>query len=98
MAVIAGRRLPCLICAVGLLFIGEAIEIFAGDYGAIVQVALVFLMSVGAIVLLPSKRVRSWLKVKIGDRIDGGTIAAISEDALVYRKGGRNFELNMPQG
>ena len=48
-----------------------------------------------ALVRLPSGR---YVKVKIGDRIDGGTIAAISEDALVYRKGGRNFELNMPQG
>ena len=48
-----------------------------------------------ALVRLPSGR---YVKVKIGDRIDGGTIAAISEDTLLYRKGGRSYELNMPQG
>ena len=48
-----------------------------------------------ALVRLPSGR---YVKVKIGDRIDGGTIAAISENALLYRKGGRSYELSMPQG
>lgn len=49
-----------------LMFLAsEAIDIFASDYAAIIQVALVFLMSIGAVVLLPSPRVRSWLKVKL---------------------------------
>ncbi|MGJ8535629.1 MAG: XrtA/PEP-CTERM system histidine kinase PrsK [Parasphingopyxis sp.] len=43
----------------------ELIDIFAGSRAALVQVAIVFLLSVGAITLLPSKRVRGWLRVKI---------------------------------
>ncbi len=35
-------------------------------------------------------------KVKIGDRIDGGRVAAISNSELRYKKGGRNLVLKMP--
>lgn len=48
-----------------MFFATELIDIFAGSSAALVQVVLVFLLSVGAIVLLPSKRVRGWLRVKM---------------------------------
>jgi hypothetical protein len=35
-------------------------------------------------------------KVKVGDRIDGGRVAAISNSELRYQKGGRNVVLKMP--
>lgn len=35
-------------------------------------------------------------KVKVGDRIDGGRVAAISTSELRYTKGGRNVVLKMP--
>jgi hypothetical protein len=35
-------------------------------------------------------------KVKVGDRIDGGRVAAISNSELRYKKGGRNVVLKMP--
>ena len=35
-------------------------------------------------------------KVKVGDRIDGGRVAAISNSELRYAKGGRNVVLKMP--
>ncbi|UMA65832.1 hypothetical protein LVO79_05035 [Roseivivax marinus] len=35
-------------------------------------------------------------KVKVGDRIDGGRVAAIGESELRYVKGGRNVTLEMP--
>lgn len=37
-------------------------------------------------------------KVKVGDRIDGGKISAISETELRYVKNGRNVVLKMPRG
>ena len=37
-------------------------------------------------------------KVKVGDRLDGGQIAAIGRDQLRYTKGGRNFTLTVPSG
>ena len=37
-------------------------------------------------------------KVKIGDRIDGGKVAAISDTELRYVKNGRNVVLKMPRG
>ncbi len=47
----------------------RAISSFASDYTALIEIGLVFLMSVGAIVLLPSKRVRGWLKVKLAKHL-----------------------------
>ena len=35
-------------------------------------------------------------KVKVGDRIDGGRVAAISNSELRYKKGGHNLVLKMP--
>ncbi|SLN44099.1 hypothetical protein ROJ8625_02198 [Roseivivax jejudonensis] len=35
-------------------------------------------------------------KVKVGDRIDGGRVAAIGDSELRYVKGGRNLTLEMP--
>jgi len=52
-----------------MFFASELIDIFAGSSAALVQVALVFLLSVGAIVLLPSKRVRGWLRVKMAKHL-----------------------------
>jgi len=37
-------------------------------------------------------------KVKVGDRIDGGRVAAIGETELRYTKNGRNVVLRMPKG
>ncbi|MFY0595711.1 MAG: hypothetical protein JXQ85_04695 [Cognatishimia sp.] len=37
-------------------------------------------------------------KIKIGDRIDGGKVAAISTSELRYVKGGRTIILKMPRG
>ncbi len=48
-----------------------------------------------ALIRLPSGR---FVKVKVGDRIDGGQIAAIGDDSLRYVKGGRNVTLTMPSG
>ncbi|WP_425073065.1 hypothetical protein [Sagittula sp. S175] len=39
-----------------------------------------------------------YLKVKVGDKIDGGKVAAIGESELRYVKGGRNVTLQMPRG
>ena len=37
-------------------------------------------------------------KVRIGDRVDGGTVAAITESEVRYKKGGRMVSLAMPRG
>ncbi|TCP43286.1 hypothetical protein [Rhodovulum marinum] len=48
-----------------------------------------------ALVRLPSGR---YEKVKVGDRIDGGRVAAIGESQLRYVKNGRNVVLDLPGG
>lgn len=48
-----------------------------------------------ALVRLPSGR---YVKVKVGDSLDGGQIAAIGRDQLRYVKGGRNITLTIPSG
>jgi type IV pilus biogenesis protein PilP len=48
-----------------------------------------------ALVRLPSGR---YLKVKVGDRVDGGTVARITERELLYRKGSRTLSLALPKG
>ena len=48
-----------------------------------------------ALVRLPSGR---YVKVKVGDKIDGGTVAAIGDNVLQYRKGGRTVQLELPKG
>lgn len=40
----------------------------------------------------------SFKKVRVGDPIDGGTIAAITDSEVRYQKGGRLVALAMPQG
>ncbi|MBE9639117.1 hypothetical protein [Salipiger mangrovisoli] len=47
-----------------------------------------------ALVRLPSGK---YQKVQVGDNIDGGRIAAISDDELRYVKSGRNVVLKMPR-
>ncbi|MGQ0566359.1 MAG: translation initiation factor 2 [Gemmobacter sp.] len=37
-------------------------------------------------------------KVKVGDRVDGGTVAAITASEVRYKKGGRMLALAMPRG
>ena len=37
-------------------------------------------------------------KVKVGDRLDGGRVTAISASQLRYQKGGRTLSLDMPRG
>ncbi|SMO47482.1 hypothetical protein [Ruegeria faecimaris] len=48
-----------------------------------------------ALVRLPSGRYK---KLKIGDRLDGGNVIAISDNELRYQKRGRNVVLKMPRG
>lgn len=48
-----------------------------------------------ALIRLPSG---SYVKVKVGDRVDGGTVAQINDSELLYRKGSRTFSLAMPKG
>ncbi len=48
-----------------------------------------------ALVRLPSGR---YVKVKVGDRVDGGTVAQITDSELLYRKGNRTLSLSMPKG
>ena len=38
-----------------------------------------------------------FLKVKVGDRMDGGVVRAISEDALQYQKGNKQIVIALPQ-
>lgn len=47
-----------------------------------------------ALVRLSSGR---YVKVKVGDRIDGGTVARIDDSQLIYRKGSRNIALALPK-
>lgn len=37
-------------------------------------------------------------KVRVGDRVDGGTVAAITDSELRYKKGNRMVALQMPKG
>ena len=48
-----------------------------------------------ALLRLPSGR---YVKVKVGDRVDGGQVSAISESELRYQKGSRVYALTMPSG
>ncbi|NDR56089.1 hypothetical protein [Aliiruegeria sabulilitoris] len=48
-----------------------------------------------ALVRLPSGKM---VKVKVGDRIDGGRVAAIGTSDLRYQKGSRTVTLKMPKG
>lgn len=48
-----------------------------------------------ALVRLPSGR---YVKVQVGDRLDGGRVSAISESKLNYKKGSRNLTLALPKG
>ncbi len=48
-----------------MFVVSQAIALFADDHAAAIQAVFVFLMSAGAILLLPSTRVRGWLRVKL---------------------------------
>ena len=48
-----------------------------------------------ALVRLKSGR---YVKVEVGDRVDGGRVAAIGDTELRYVKGGRNITLKLPKG
>ena len=48
-----------------------------------------------ALVRLPSGR---FVKVQVGDRVDGGRVSAIGQSELQYVKGGRPIDLTLPQG
>jgi len=48
-----------------------------------------------ALVRSPNGR---YTKVKVGDRVDGGVVAAITSNELRYQKGGRMLSLAMPRG
>jgi type IV pilus biogenesis protein PilP len=38
------------------------------------------------------------VRVKVGDRIDGGRVTAISQSELSYQRGGETVRLRMPRG
>ena len=46
-----------------------------------------------ALVRLPSGR---FVRVGVGDRLDGGRVAAIGENSLQYVRNGRNITLDIP--
>ncbi len=46
-----------------------------------------------ALVRLPSGR---FVKVSVGDRLDGGKVTSISSSKLIYQKGGRSHTLKVP--
>lgn len=48
-----------------------------------------------ALIRLPSGR---FVKVKVGDSVDGGRVSAIASDKLQYVKGGRQVVLTIPAG
>jgi type IV pilus biogenesis protein PilP len=48
-----------------------------------------------ALLRLPNGR---YQKVQVGDRVDGGRVAAIGESEIRYVKGGRNVVLRLPSG
>jgi type IV pilus biogenesis protein PilP len=48
-----------------------------------------------ALVRMPGGR---FVMVTVGDRLDGGRVAAISANSLVYTKSGRNVTLEVPNG
>ncbi|MCG6884631.1 MAG: hypothetical protein LJE62_12840 [Silicimonas sp.] len=48
-----------------------------------------------ALIRLSSGR---YVKVKVGDRVDGGTVAQITDSELYYRKGNRTLSLSVPKG
>ncbi|MEM9248410.1 MAG: hypothetical protein AAGB05_06890 [Pseudomonadota bacterium] len=48
-----------------------------------------------ALVRLPSGR---YVKVQVGDRLDGGRVTSMTRDSLQYTKSGRAVELEMPSG
>ncbi len=48
-----------------------------------------------ALVRLSSGR---YIKLKVGDRIDGGTVARITDNELLYNKGRRTLSLSLPKG
>jgi hypothetical protein len=48
-----------------------------------------------ALIRQPNGRFR---KLKVGDRFDGGQVAAITDSELRYSKGGRMIALEMPRG
>ncbi len=48
-----------------------------------------------ALVRLPNGR---FVKVRVGDRVDGGRVSAIGSEDLQYIKGGRAVSLSMPRG
>ncbi|MEO0388453.1 MAG: hypothetical protein AAF281_13170 [Pseudomonadota bacterium] len=48
-----------------------------------------------ALVRLSSGR---YVKVKVGDRVDGGTVRQITDSELYYSKGNRTLSLEVPQG
>jgi type IV pilus biogenesis protein PilP len=48
-----------------------------------------------ALIRLPSGR---YVKVQVGDSLDGGQVSAISDTALRYTKGSKSFVLQMPSG
>ena len=48
-----------------------------------------------ALVRLPSGR---YVRVRVGDRVDGGRVARITESELFYQKGNRTVSLRVPRG
>ena len=49
----------------GMLLLTTALQLFGGTYVRLAQITVIFAMSIGALLILPSGRFRSWLNVVI---------------------------------
>jgi putative PEP-CTERM system histidine kinase len=52
-----------LVYLIGMMLAARAMEIIGGDWARIGQVGIVFVMTLAALVLLPSAKLRGWLRV-----------------------------------
>lgn len=54
---------------VAMVVIARMLRLIGGDFANLAQITVVFGMSVAALLLLPSERVRAWLKVKVAKHL-----------------------------
>ncbi len=52
-----------------MVLVTSALQMFGGDYARLGQVGFVFLASIAALVLLPSRKFRAWLRVKVAKHL-----------------------------
>jgi putative PEP-CTERM system histidine kinase len=52
-----------------MVLVTSALQMFGGDYARLGQVGFVFLASIAALVLVPSRKFRAWLRVKVAKHL-----------------------------